>query len=93
MLPHGIREKWMCCPLTPPCSSHDHAVKKELEGKDITLLVEGGLKTKEDLGEHVPIAPCYFWYFPRWVALECAQRSSDFLVFVIRGLQACRLRH
>lgn len=30
-------------------------VQKELEGKDITLLVEGGLKTREDIGER-----CHF---------------------------------
>lgn len=41
-------------------------MKKELEGKDVTLLVEGGLKTKEDLGErsHVTVARCYFLVFP-----------------------------
>ena len=32
---------------------HDRAVQKELEGQDITLLVDGGLKTKEDIGERV----------------------------------------
>lgn len=41
----------MCC-LLATSFTHDIAVKKELGGKDITLLVEGGLKTKEDLGEH-----------------------------------------
>lgn len=28
-----------------------HAVQEELKGKDITLLAEGGLKTKEDIGK------------------------------------------
>lgn len=30
------------------------AVQKELVGKEVTLLVEAGLKTKEDIGEFSP---------------------------------------
>lgn len=35
-------------------ATHVFSVKRELDdhGKDITLLVEGGLKTKEGIGEH-----------------------------------------
>lgn len=49
-------------PPLPPCLCSPHAlpacpsilavaVQEELKGKDITLLAEGGLKTKEDIGE------------------------------------------
>lgn len=71
----------MFCLSAPPAHPHVHAVKKELEGKDITLLVEGGLKTKEDLGKHcMPPSRLEYDYTgkcfpPRCVALECAQRE------------------
>lgn len=49
-------------PPLPPCLCSPHAlpacpsmlavaVQEELKGKEITLLAEGGLKTKEDIGE------------------------------------------